>query len=134
MRRRTLLVVLAGLAVVVAVILCIPVDRRGISRRNYDRITQGMPLAVVQSMLGEQPPYMFHTEAVYVEKSSWSPGRSPTDERHAWHGSDVSVVVYINGSGQVTEKELMVPSSPRAFPPAVPRATLPRTRPPVDAD
>jgi hypothetical protein len=54
MRRRTLLVVLAGLAVMVAaglVVLWPRPDR--VTRENYDRIIQGMTLAVVQSMMGE---------------------------------------------------------------------------------
>jgi hypothetical protein len=47
----------------------------------------------------------------------------------------VSVVVYINGSGQVTEKELMVPWRGSARVPAGgANGNAPSTMPPIGAD
>jgi hypothetical protein len=112
MRRRTLLVALAGPAVVIAagVGMFWPLgDRPGISRRNYDRIVQGMPIAVVQSMMGEPPGQSPGLQAIQsYEKSSW-PAAVWTDHRLTWYADDVFVFVYVDTSGHVTQKELMVP-------------------------
>jgi hypothetical protein len=54
MRRRTLLVALAGLAVVVAAGAIVLLRRDRVTRQNFDRITVGMSRTEVESILG--PP------------------------------------------------------------------------------
>ena len=54
MRRRTLLVVLAGLAVVVAAVILLRLPRDPITWKNFDRILKGMTRAEVEAILG--PP------------------------------------------------------------------------------
>jgi hypothetical protein len=58
MRRRKLLVVLAGLAVVVAVGVVVLWPRQDrVTRANYDRIAEGMRLAEVEVILGPAGDY-----------------------------------------------------------------------------
>jgi hypothetical protein len=53
MRKRTLLVMLAGLAVVVAAGAVVLWPRPAVTRRNYNRITDGMSRVQVEVILGE---------------------------------------------------------------------------------
>ena len=52
MRRRTLLVVLAGLALVAATVILLWLPRDPITLKNFDRILKGMTRAEVKAIRG----------------------------------------------------------------------------------
>jgi hypothetical protein len=125
MRRRKLLVALAGLAVVVAagVVVLWPREDR-VTRANYDRVLIGMKRADVEAILG--PPGDYRTglgetgnEAVYgmywdydldldVTLPNWSrfPGQSPEDLSllASWMSDSFLIGITIDESGQVVDK------------------------------
>jgi hypothetical protein len=92
MRRRTLLVVLAGLAVVVAVgvILLWPRADR-VTRENYDRIHEGMSRAEVEAILG--PPGDYRNGPTNTWFATWVAPDAPV----AWQGDRGSIFVYRKG-------------------------------------
>jgi hypothetical protein len=132
MRRRKLLVVLAGLAVVVAagVVVLWPRPPSRITRENFERIKEGMSRAEVEAILG--PPGDYRTgrgEMDYgTENEAWmpdtgpdlagpdfapletnwrrAPGQSPEDPtlRADWMGDSFGIAIAIGQSGSVEEK------------------------------
>jgi hypothetical protein len=68
MRRRTLLVVLAGLAVVAAgVVVVACLQTRRITRENFDRVALGMSRTEVEAVLGPEGDYRtMPTKFVYL--------------------------------------------------------------------
>jgi len=105
MRRRTLLVVLAGLAVVVAagVVVLWPRPER-ITRENFERIKEGMSQAEVEEILG--PPGDYTTEPTDWENYSDLRGLLATDETMSTWVFDepVMIVVFDKKSGRVIGK------------------------------
>jgi hypothetical protein len=117
MRRRTLLVVLAGLAVVVAVgvVVLWPTQPNRITQENCDRIKKGMSRAEVETILG--PPGDHATAPLGdpdpsgVFLSSWRPyNRSLVDRVYdlfveheiiQWRGDAGIIAVEFTHSGHV---------------------------------
>jgi hypothetical protein len=113
MRRRTLLVLLAGLAVVVAarvIVLWQQPDR--ITRENCDRIREGMTRAEVEAILG--PPGDYTTWPTDITR--WPRG---TDWRMGdlfaeWRGDEGRILVLLDqDDGLVHSDGIFAPSSPR---------------------
>jgi len=128
MRRRTLLVALAGLAVVVAVgvvVLWPRADR--ITRENFERIREGMSRAEVEAILGPPGDYRTgHGETGFdgSEVTGWTPdprfglddalawskfpGQSPEDPRRwaNWLSDSFLVLIVIDESRQVIHKQI----------------------------
>jgi hypothetical protein len=124
MRRRTLLVVLAGLALVVAtgVVVLWPREDR-ITQENCDRISEGMSCAEVEAILGPPGDYRTgHGEADFGTigwmpdppidlggtLTNWSrvPGQTPQDARQfaCWLSDSFSICISIDESGHVIGK------------------------------
>jgi hypothetical protein len=104
MRRRKLLVVLAGLAVVVAVgtvVLWPRPDR--VTRENYDRIRTGMGRAEVEAILGQPGDYrrgLGETGSTTTDYMIWTPDP----------GTDIAPIPLLNWSkfpGQSPESSLL---------------------------
>jgi hypothetical protein len=131
MRRRTLLVALAGLAVVAAAgaVVLWPRPER-ITRENFDRIRDGITRADVEAILGPPGDYRTgHGEMDYGtgENTDWTPdsgpdfaprtnwsrlrgvrGQSSEDPslRAGWIGDSFAILIVVDKSGQVTHKSL----------------------------
>jgi hypothetical protein len=125
-RRRTLLVVLAGLAVVAAgaVVLWPREDR--VTRANFGRIRTGMSRAEVEAILGPPGDYRTgHGETAYgymgtgwlpdpppglADALAWNifPGQSPEDARRwaNWLGDSFIISIVIDESEQVKLKQI----------------------------
>src|SRR6516162_2477131 len=84
MRRRTLLVVLVGLAVVVAVgaVVLWPQPPSRITRENYDRIREGMSRAEAQAILGPPGDYTTGPLATWAREHThrWRQTYVPADD------------------------------------------------------
>ena len=128
MRRRKLLVVLAGLAVGVAAGLVVlwPRSASRITRENFNHIQIGMSRADVEAFLG--PPGDYRTglgeigEVVDTQNMLWvpdvidstlpnwsrNPGQSPEDPRRwaNWLSDWFVILIVIDDSGQVVQKQL----------------------------
>jgi hypothetical protein len=133
MRRRTLLVVLAGLAVVVAagVIVFWPREDRvtratppsRITRENFDRICEGMSRAEVETILGPIGDYRTGHGDTDYENIGWTPdpptnlagtqanwcrvpGQSPEDARQfgGWISDSFAISIAIDETGHVVGK------------------------------
>jgi hypothetical protein len=104
MRRRTLLVVLAGLAVVGAagvVLLRLQEDR--VTRANYDRIQIGMSRADVEAILGPPGDYST-TQMAYLLEDPWPVESWPSDDRvvvEEWCYDKASIDVAFTPTGTV---------------------------------
>jgi hypothetical protein len=123
MRRRKLLVALAGLVVVVAA-GAVGLRRRAdrVTRANYDRILTGMSRADVETILG--PPGDYATvpfdngsgtkldpSDVYSEVvRSFSTGDARNRDRACWCGNDRVIVIAFDGpNGRVVGCSFMQP-------------------------
>jgi hypothetical protein len=108
MRRRTLLVALAGLAVLLsvgAVLVWPPADR--ITEANFLRIKEGMTRAEVEAILGpvgdySTGPLVFdgHRQSLYVPISHNVFG-DELQEEFLWRGDCLEIIVHFNSSGRV---------------------------------
>jgi hypothetical protein len=103
MRRRTLLVALAGLAVVVAagaVVVLWPREDR-ITQENCDRIHEGMTLTEVEAILG--PPGDYRNGPTDPEPqpfwAGWSVGPDPDYPPLIWQGDRGVIWVFRKGHG-----------------------------------
>jgi hypothetical protein len=109
MRRRTLLVALAGLAVLVGlavVVLWSRTEPDRITRQNYDRIVADMTQADVEAILGPPSDYRDGptdnspcTESALLRASRERPLAS--DYSAFWHGDAASIVVEITPDGDI---------------------------------
>jgi hypothetical protein len=103
-RRRTLLVVLAGLAVVVAagVVVLWPRPPSRITRENYDRIRAGMTRAEIETILGPPGDYTTApTEGVRVASRTFSaPGSESAYLQSCWLSDSAQAVVWFEYSGR----------------------------------
>ena len=105
MRRRTLLVMLAGLAVVIAAGVVVlwprPASER-ITRENYDRIRAGMTRAEIETILGPPGDYTTApTEGVRVASSTFSaPGSEIAYLESRWLSDTAQAVVWFDYSGR----------------------------------
>ena len=100
MRRRTLLVVLAGLAVVVAaglVVLWPCADR--ITVQNYNRIRVGMSRVEVECILGPPGDYTTHPTYGYVGSGPWEP--RPGEK--SWKADEAVIEVQFDGTNKVVD-------------------------------
>jgi hypothetical protein len=98
MRRRKLLVALAGLAVVVAagaVVLWPRTER--ITQENYDRIQLGMSRAHVYTVLGPPGDYATHPTYGYIGSGPWN--RQPGEE--SWVANETVIWVQFDGTSKV---------------------------------
>jgi hypothetical protein len=108
MRRRTLLVALAGLAVVVAggaVVLWPRANR--VTRENYDRIQIGMSRADVEAVLG--PPGLYASGPLMVGGTVYSDDVATVMggermEEVDWTSDNAIVRVFFRLTGQVGDK------------------------------
>jgi len=120
MRRRTLLVALAGLAVVVTAgtVVLWPRPER-ITRANFHRIREGMSRAEVEAILG--PPGDYRTglgETWFTEPKLWSPDRdiaprpeplwstAPGNSWARWDSDSFSIWISFDDSGSAAVKEV----------------------------
>jgi hypothetical protein len=113
MRRQKLLVALAGLAVVVAVGAIVLWPRPGVTRRNYNRIMDGMSRAEVEDILGDPSGASYtrpvstgngRKEVPWPETVTWR-SDSETEGIQSW-ASDVALVrVHFDASGRATGKD-----------------------------
>src|SRR5262245_57459436 len=104
MRRRTLLVVLAGLAVVVAigvVVLWARAAPERITRENYERIRVGMSRAEVYAVLG--PPGDYSTGDEKLSDLPLPPCQPQLQalSLEEWTSDRVRIGVYFDGTGNV---------------------------------
>jgi hypothetical protein len=99
MRRRKLLVALAGLAVVVAagVIALWPTRPNRVTRENYDRIQIGMTRAEVEAILG--PPGDYTTRPQTLWWPPWSVGLSDR-----WRGDEFAIGLIFDHKRRVRVK------------------------------
>jgi hypothetical protein len=101
MRRRTLLVALAGLAVVVAAgvvtlrAMSDPAAR--ITVKNYNRIREGMSRAEVEGIIGPPGDYTTHPTYGYVGSGPWEP--QPGEE--SWLADEAVIKVQFDGTSKV---------------------------------
>jgi hypothetical protein len=129
MRRRTLLVVLAVLAVVVAAgVVLWPRPPSRITRENFDRIREGMTRAEVEAILGPPGDYRTHfgqTADGNGGEHGWLPdpdeykpaiatwrdaGENPFGKFNGeatWVGDTVLVLVVIDDTGRVLETDTL---------------------------
>jgi hypothetical protein len=109
MRRRTLLVVLVGLAVVVgagAVVLWPQARPDRVTRENYDRIEDGMGHAEVEAILGPPGDYRtVPTEAV-TDVVFFSGEGTKIVTPDVWRGDRANVYVAYDLTGCVMDKSL----------------------------
>jgi hypothetical protein len=110
MRRRTLLVALAALAVVAAgVVLLWPRPER-ITRENYDRIRVGMNWAKVYALLG--PPGEYLTGDAELSDLSdplvLAPLRPEAISLEEWFGDRAVIDVYFDGAGNVVSADCLL--------------------------
>ena len=97
MRRRTLLVVLAGLAVVVAVGVAMVWPREDrITAENFGRIDEGMSTAEVEAILG--PPGDYRTLPPRLDDPWSHSALHPPANARIWHGNAGSIYVSFNHS------------------------------------
>jgi hypothetical protein len=107
MRRRKLLVALAGLAVIAvgAVVLWPRADR--ITRENFDRIKKGMGRAEVEAILGPPGDYTTGpTQTTFLESASkhpvsWTRGSVFTPVIEFWETDDAAIEVGYGPSGEL---------------------------------
>jgi hypothetical protein len=102
MRRRTLLVVLAGLAVVVAAGVVVWPRANRVTRENYDRIRVGMSRAEVYAVLG--PPGDYSTREAIPSELPDPPTltyRWQAISLEEWFGDRAAIEVYFDGAGNV---------------------------------
>ena len=124
MRRRKLLVALAGLAVVVAagMVMVWPRPER-ITRENFDRIREGMSRAEVEAILGPPRDYRTRigetdygrTENTWIADrgpdfalgTNWVPGQSKGKPylKADWMDDSFRITIVIGQSGSVVDKE-----------------------------
>jgi hypothetical protein len=122
MRRRTLLVALVGLAVVVAAVVVLLWPRAGrVTRANRDRIRIGMSRADVEAILG--PPGDYATvlfcegsgsavdpREVYAEAArSFSPVNARDRDQACWCGNDCVIFIAFDVDGRVLGQSSMQP-------------------------
>jgi hypothetical protein len=107
MRRRKLLVVLAGLAVVVAAVVVVLWPRANcVTLTNYSSIQQGMTFPEVEAILGG-PPGDYRTSPTQFEfgdpsfrhRRSLLPGTGAREEH--WEGDTVALMVRFGDDGTV---------------------------------
>src|SRR6516164_3764614 len=104
MRKRTLLVTLAGLAVLVAawVVVLWPRNDR-VKRENYDRIQIGISRADVEAILGPPGDYST-TQMAYLLEDPWPVESWPSDNRvvvEEWCYDKASIDVAFTPTGTV---------------------------------
>jgi hypothetical protein len=103
MRRRTLLVVLAGLAVVIAagaVVLWPQTEPNRITSENCDRIKEGMSRAEVETILG--PPGDYRTGPTQgVVQWELNGERKLNGERTTWHDQCSNYSAWVGDTGWV---------------------------------
>jgi hypothetical protein len=111
MRRRKLLVVLTGLAVVVAVGVFVPgpsPEPSLVTRENFDRIKGAMSRADVEAMLGPPGDYRTGPEDVAASDGLWEEkidlGDDPIAAEREWRGDTCTIRVRFNASGTVVGK------------------------------
>jgi hypothetical protein len=106
MRRRTLLVALAGLAVVAAGVVVLWPGRDRVTPENFDRVRAGMTRAEVDAILGPPGDYTTApTEGVRVTRSKDYPTfRAPGSEsaylQSCWLSDTAQAVVWFDYSGR----------------------------------
>jgi hypothetical protein len=99
MRRRTLLLVLAGLAVVAAgVVVLWPAPPSRITRENYDRIRVGMSRVEVEAILGSPGDYSTREIAYLLEEPTPVEGW-PIGDNEEWCGDRASIDVAFTPTG-----------------------------------
>jgi hypothetical protein len=111
MRRRTLLVALAGLALVVGSGVFVLWPRTAsdrITRQQYDRIVSNMTPADVEAILGPPGDYRTGptddvpcTESALLKASRES--SIPSDYSAFWHGDSATIIVLINPDGDIVK-------------------------------
>jgi hypothetical protein len=113
MRRRKLLVVLAGLAVAVtvgAVALRSQSEPDRITQANFERIRVGMTRADVAAILGPKGDFRTKKESIFLgEPLHYPPSGPPVVAYDQWIGdSHVASIAFSHASGLVEAKSFMV--------------------------
>jgi hypothetical protein len=128
MRRRTLLVVLAGLAVVVAAVAVVlwPRPPSRITRANYDRIRAGMTRAEVETILG--PPGDYRSAP-----AAYSDGKmTDADEGYLLEEGVDDLVDWLGDGGQLTIKFAEFDGTPSVVTGKAYWSTTPQRQSPLD--
>jgi hypothetical protein len=132
MRRRKLLVALAGLAMVGAAGVVVLRPRPGYTtRENYDRIVAGMSAGEVESILGptgdQRTGPTDHSgptiQACLGERSRQYAQRYTQDAKH-WDGDSGSVFVRIDDDGQILKEFTPCQRRGRGEPDLAPQARM----------